>query len=177
MQGSNGVFYGTTDSGGQTEGSGVVGDWGTVFRISIGGSYTSLYSFVGSENDGQQPSAGLVQGSDGNFYGTTQVGGTSTNCHGGCGIVFRFSVPLNPPANQISKIAKIQALLVNSINISIPSVAGETYQLQFRTDLTSGIWSNVLSASVTHSLGGLLTLGTTTGVNQPQAFYRFDITP
>jgi hypothetical protein len=30
---------------------------------------------------------------------------------------------------------------------------------------------------VTNSLGGLLTLGTTTGANQPQAFYRFDITP
>ena len=90
---------------------------------------------------------------------------------------FRFSVPLNPPANQISKIASIQSPLLNFINISIPSVAGETYQLQFRTDLTSGIWSNVPSASVTNSLGGLLTLGTTTGAKEPQAFYRFDITP
>ena len=91
--------------------------------------------------------------------------------------MFRFSVPLNPPANQISNIASIQSPLLNFINISIPSVAGETYQLQFRTDLTSGIWSNVPSASVTNSLGGLLTLGTTTGANEPQAFYRFDITP
>ena len=170
-QGSDGNFYGTTSEGGTT------GYAGTVFRISPSGTETSLYSFVGSPTDGNYP-AGLVQGSDGNFYGTTYYGGAGTNSFsGGIGTVFRFSVPLNPPANQISKIASIQSPLLNFINISIPSVAGETYQLQFRTDLTSGIWSNVPSASVTNSLGGLLTLGTTTGANQPQAFYRFDITP
>jgi uncharacterized repeat protein (TIGR03803 family) len=167
IQGTDGNFYGTTIYGG-TNSCGC----GTVFRISPSGTETTLYSFVGSPSDGVFPRSGLVQGSDGNFYGTTEGGGTSNN-----GAVFRFSVPLNPPANQISKIASIQSPLLNFINISIPSVAGETYQLQFRTDLTSGIWSNVPSASVTNSLGGLLTLSTTTGANEPQAFYRFDITP
>ena len=161
MQGSDGNFYGTTDFGGAGTNS-FSGGYGTVFQISPSGTETTLYSFVGSPTDGSFPLTGLVQGSDGNFYGTTQQGGTSMNCQGGCGIVFRFSVPLNPPANQISRIAKIQTLLFDSINISIPSVAGETYQLQFRTDLTSGIWSNVPGASVTNSLGGLLTLDTNT---------------
>jgi uncharacterized repeat protein (TIGR03803 family) len=84
VQGSDGNFYGTTYDGG-TDGD------GTVFRISPSGSYTSLYSFAGPPNDGDEPVAGLVQASDGNFYGTTEFGGTSTNCPSGCGTVFRIS--------------------------------------------------------------------------------------
>ena len=63
VQGSDGNFYGTTPSGGTN------GD-GTVFKITTNGALTSLYSFTGG-NDGANPVAGLVQGSDGNFYGTT----------------------------------------------------------------------------------------------------------
>ena len=44
--------------------------YGTVFKISTNGALTSLYSFTGG-NDGGYPYAGLVQGSDGYFYGTT----------------------------------------------------------------------------------------------------------
>ena len=47
VQGSDGNFYGTTDSGG-TNG------YGTVFKISTNGALTSLYSFTGG-NDGANP--------------------------------------------------------------------------------------------------------------------------
>ena len=47
---------------------------------------TNLYSFVGSPTDGEYPFAGLVQGSDGNFYGTTLYGGANNS-----GTVFRIS--------------------------------------------------------------------------------------
>jgi uncharacterized protein (TIGR03437 family) len=52
--------------------------------MTPGGVLTTLYAFSGS--DGQYPSAGLIQATDGNFYGTTQEGGTSGN-----GTVFRLT--------------------------------------------------------------------------------------
>src|SRR5208337_2279987 len=78
VQGSDGNFYGTT-SGGGTNGD------GTVFQISTNRALTSLYAFT-SGNDGGEPYAGLVQGSDGNFYSTTSGGGTN-----GDGTVFKIS--------------------------------------------------------------------------------------
>jgi uncharacterized repeat protein (TIGR03803 family) len=78
MQGSDGNFYGTTEYGG-TNGA------GTVFKISTNGALTTLYSFTGG-NDGANPQAGLVQGRDGNFYGTTEYGGTND-----FGTVFKIS--------------------------------------------------------------------------------------
>jgi uncharacterized repeat protein (TIGR03803 family) len=69
VQGSDGNFYGTTAVGG-------VHFKGTVFNIDAAGSLTTLHSFSGSPAEGANPVAGLVQGSDGNFYGTTALGGT-----------------------------------------------------------------------------------------------------
>ena len=85
VEGSDGNFYGTTNNGGAFAAS-----WGTVFKITSGGSLTTLYSFSGS--DGANPSCALVQGSDGNFYGTTNGGGA-----GGGGTVFKITVY---PANR-----------------------------------------------------------------------------
>ena len=162
VQGSDGDFYGTTSG----SGSGPSGS-GTVFRISPSGDLTTLHSF--SVGDGANPYAGLVQGSDGNFYGTTYQGGTNGNY----GTVFRLTVPLNPPANQISGIKMMGTSLV----VTIPSVAGETYQLQYSDSLTLSNWSNVGGVSMTNSIGGLLSLTNLGGAMQPQGFYRFAITP
>ena len=79
VQGSDGNFYGTTYYGGTN------GPFGTVFKISTHGALTTLHSFTGG-NDGANPKAGLVQGRDGDFYGTTQYGGTN-----GWGAVFKIS--------------------------------------------------------------------------------------
>jgi len=72
IEGSDGNFYGTTAGDG-------VHNFGTVFIISPQGSMRILYGFCALPNcgDGQNPAAGLVQGSDGNFYGTTYFGGAN----------------------------------------------------------------------------------------------------
>ena len=50
---------------------------GTVFKITPSSTLITLYSF--GVSDGSKPSmAALVQGSDGNFYGTTEFGGAIT---------------------------------------------------------------------------------------------------
>lgn len=71
IQGADGNFYGTTLLGGRYA-------YGTVFKITPGGTLTTLYSFCVHGypcTDGESPSAALVQGADGNFYGTTTAGG------------------------------------------------------------------------------------------------------
>jgi uncharacterized repeat protein (TIGR03803 family) len=76
VQGANGNFYGTMSQGGPNAGYAAAG--GTVFEITPGGTVTVLYSFCAQTNctDGSLADGGLVLGTDGNFYGTTQVGGT-----------------------------------------------------------------------------------------------------
>lgn len=58
--------------------------------VSAAAQETVLHSFQGSP-DGANPVAGLVSDGAGNLYGTTEQGGTSTNCTGGCGTVFELS--------------------------------------------------------------------------------------
>ncbi|HVM62240.1 MAG TPA: choice-of-anchor tandem repeat GloVer-containing protein, partial [Verrucomicrobiae bacterium] len=164
VQGSDGNFYGTTYGSGSGPSA-----YGTVFRVDTNGTLTTLSSFS-SGLDGANPYAGLVQGVDGNFYGTTLGSGSGSSPNGN---VFRLWVPLTPPANQINKIAAQSGNLI----LTIPSVAGETYQLQFTTDLTIGIWSNVPGVSVNNSIGGPLSLTNFGGAVGPQGFYRFAITP
>ena len=96
VQGPDGNFYGTTDMGGDgsCHGNGV--GCGIVFKVTPSGTLTVLHAFSGSP-DGLSPYAGLVLGADGNFYGTTQQGGTGDNktCIEnsglGCGTVFRIT--------------------------------------------------------------------------------------
>ena len=92
VQGTDGNLYGTTSANGAYGG-------GTIFQITPEGVPTTLYSFCSQTSgtfctDGYQPYAGLVQGTDGSFYGTTPTGGPSDA--GNSGIVFRLSVGLGP---------------------------------------------------------------------------------
>jgi uncharacterized repeat protein (TIGR03803 family) len=71
--GSDGNFYGQTDLGGAS----AYGAYGTVFKMTPAGEVTTLHSF--EETDGDNPVANLVEGTDGNFYGTASYGGTHPN--------------------------------------------------------------------------------------------------
>jgi uncharacterized repeat protein (TIGR03803 family) len=86
-QGRDGNFYGTTAYGGSS--NNCTNGCGTVFKITPSGTLTTLHSFEGS--DGSGPYSGLIQGSDGSFYGTTAYGGASSTCTNGCGTVFKIT--------------------------------------------------------------------------------------
>ncbi len=70
VQASDGNFYGTAAIGGTN-------NYGVVFKVTPGGAESLLYSFAGGLMDGADPRGGLVQGSDGNFYGVTTYGDTN----------------------------------------------------------------------------------------------------
>ena len=93
VQGLDGNFYGTTASGGTN-------DWGTVFKITPGGTLTSLFQFNNATN-GANPVAGLVQGNDGNFYATTLNGGTALR-----GTVFQIT-----PAGTLTTLYNFSGVL------------------------------------------------------------------
>ncbi len=80
VQAADGNFYATTVYGGTYND-------GTVFKITSGGALTTLYSFCAQTGcNGTYPSAGLVQATDGNFYGTAFYGGTYND-----GTVFKIT--------------------------------------------------------------------------------------
>ena len=122
IQASDGNLYGVTPSGG------TFGD-GTVFQISTNGLLTVLHSFQGS--DGANP-FGLMQGRDGNLYGTTWEGGTD-----GGGTVFRLVIPPGTPSVNTTG---------GIFNIKWNAVPGQTYQVQYSTDLSKTNWMSLISA-------------------------------
>lgn len=88
--GSDGNFYGTTESNGPNNAN------GTIFKVTPTGSFTTLYIFCAQTrcSDGAGPNGGLIQASDGNFYGTTYAGGndiTACNFSAGCGTIFKIT--------------------------------------------------------------------------------------
>lgn len=122
IQGSDGNFYGVTSQGG-------TGKQGTVFKITTTGTLTTLYGFcsVGEYcTDGAQPYSGVIEGSDGNLYGTTVAGGViggdiseSYDLCGGatgvgsppaytCGTAFK----LNPTTGQLTTLYTFCSQLV-----------------------------------------------------------------
>ena len=85
VQGADGNFYGTSYHGGAYSTGAAWPGYGTIFRLTASGSLTAIHSF--DYEDGAYPSSTLVQGGDGNFYGTAQNGGTN----GGWGTIFKVT--------------------------------------------------------------------------------------
>jgi uncharacterized repeat protein (TIGR03803 family) len=101
VEATNGEFYGTTYEGGRQDG-------GTVFKITPSGTLTTLYRFCRQLacTDGLGPYAGLVQATNGDFYGTTGTGGAS-----GFGTVFRLSVGLSAFVKTQPHIGRVGAAI------------------------------------------------------------------
>lgn len=87
IQAKDGNFYGTTSGGGAYCESEL--GCGTVFRMTPSGALTTLHSF--DFVDGFAPVAALLQASNGDFYGTTEFGGSSACPTLGCGTIFKIT--------------------------------------------------------------------------------------
>jgi uncharacterized repeat protein (TIGR03803 family) len=150
-QGTDGNFYGTTSGGGAYND-------GTLFTMTPSGALTTLLAFNGTNGESYPPTpicSGVIQGSDGNFYGVTSAGGV-----GGNGTVFSFSPP---PVFQ----TLIQTNDAFRLNWS--TVAGEIYQLQYTTNLALPNWNNLGYPLV--ATNGAITVSDTIGPD-PQRFYQ-----
>jgi uncharacterized repeat protein (TIGR03803 family) len=107
VQASDGKLYGTTFFGG-TNGN------GTIFSITTDGALTTIYNFPDFHSvDGANP-YGLMQHTNGKFYGTTKQGGISDNCDSfgatGCGTVFSLDVGLGPFVKFVVPSGKVGAV-------------------------------------------------------------------
>jgi hypothetical protein len=71
--GTDGNFYAQTDLGGAS----AYGAFGTVYKMTASGKVTRFHSF--EQTDGDNRVSSLVQGTDGNFYGTASFGGKYPN--------------------------------------------------------------------------------------------------
>jgi uncharacterized repeat protein (TIGR03803 family) len=179
VQASDGNFYGMTPYGGTGSAPGN----GVIFRVAPNGSYANLVKFDAS-NTGAHPNTALVEGPDGNLYGTTPTGGW-----GGGGTVFRLSFTSAPqiimqPANQTVWPGASATLYVtvsgasplsyqwqrNGISLSDGSnVSGATRRVLSLTNLTiadAGTYSVVVS----NSLGSVTSSGALLTVLFPPAF-------
>jgi uncharacterized repeat protein (TIGR03803 family) len=85
MQATDGNFYGTT-LGGDT--GPCNGQCGVIFKMTAAGKFTVLHNFTNA--DGNHPYGPMIQASDGNFYGTTRIGGSS-----GYGVVYNLTYAQN----------------------------------------------------------------------------------
>jgi uncharacterized repeat protein (TIGR03803 family) len=160
LQATDGNFYGTTQNGGPYTNQLVTAGYGTVFRLGMDGTFTSLFSFNGT--NGGYPRAGLIQGADGSFYGTTTYGGTSDS-----GTVFRLtlSAPSAPVFQGI-------VLVGGAVVLTWSAAVGQQYQMMSRTNLELANWANL--GGVVTATNAVMTTLDNTGL-RPAKYYRIQV--
>jgi uncharacterized repeat protein (TIGR03803 family) len=155
VQASNGKLYGTTMNGGDSNACGEHG-CGSIFEITAEGQLTTLYSF--DINDGPLLVATPVQGTDGNFYGTTDAGGASSACNNGtligCGTVFRLSLGLRPFVQTLPTSGKPGAAIIvlgnnltSATSVSFNGILAK-FKVVSSTEITATVPSNATSGPV-----------------------------
>jgi uncharacterized repeat protein (TIGR03803 family) len=142
VEGSDGNFYGTAQSGGTT-------NQGVVFKITSSGTYTNLYTFCpgGSPcSDGSDPQDGLVQGSDGNFYGISSKG------------IYKIAVSpvLSPPVKLSLSESSVKPGAAFTLTYTVFNANSKTLQTCFATEPAGASgWTGGKSGSTTAQVADL----------------------
>ncbi len=130
LLGSDGNFYGTTESGG-------VGGNGTVFAMNPNGAVVTVYSFPASGVQGAG-AKGLLQATDGSFYGTAYSGGT------GDGVLFRMVLDSPTISTPLS-----QSVPTGNAQFSVVAVGDPVPSYQWQLSTTSGAsWVDLSDSGV-----------------------------
>src|SRR5262249_41329904 len=157
IQANDGSLYGTTLTGGSTNGLFGSDGFGTVFRITTNGVFTSLVQFQSTNGSG--PLDSLLMGPDGNLYGTTTHGGT-----GGGGTIFR--IVLTPHLSGIAKLAN------RNVSLTGTGPSGSPFRLWASTDAAKplALWTQLTNSTfATDGTFSFIDTGTSAA---PERFYR-----
>jgi uncharacterized repeat protein (TIGR03803 family) len=147
VQGTDGNLYGTAAYGGKYP------NYGTLFKITTTGKFKTLHNF--DSKDGSYLYAGLVQGTNGKFYGATYAGGSSTACPYGCGTVFSLSVGLGPFVETQPNSGKVGAA-VRILGTDLTGATSVTFNgtaAEFKVISKSEIETTVPSGATTGTVG------------------------
>jgi uncharacterized repeat protein (TIGR03803 family) len=141
VQATDGNLYGTTEAGGANPGCGII------FEITTGGTLTTLVNFGSGTIDSCDP-GGLVQGTNGNFYGTTSIG------TGGGGTVFSLAVGLGPfvetnptSGNAGTAVTILGNNLTGSTSVTFNGVQA-TFNVVSSTEITTTVPSGATTGKV-----------------------------
>ncbi len=146
VQGMSSVLYGTTSAGG-------VSGHGTVFNVDTSAHFTNLFSFAGS-TAGSDPAAGLMAGTNGNFFGVAAGGGQK-----GLGTFFELS-----GFSPFIIVAPISVTAVTGDTVELTVLAGGSAPLSYHWQMNSNNLANGgnVSGATTPTL-------TVTGIKPTQA--------
>lgn len=158
--GKDGNLYGAAQLGGAHT-------VGALFQITTNVNFYLLYSFDFYPTNstyvfphGEQPYAELVQGTDGDFYGTAEIGGAA-----GFGTIFKMS--LRPVFQSVIQTNHL-------IKFSWNAISNKTYQLSYKTNFSASNWQNLGSSFA--ATNGTMTTSDNPGTDT-QRFYRLQLLP
>ncbi len=158
IEGTDGNFYGTRDGGYD------ISSYGSVYRASRGGTWTTIATFA--LTNGATPQCGLVQGRDGMLYGTAEGGGPIGAS--GYGTIFRVSIP-SAAAPKFNSIAKDSS----GVSLSWTAIPNRSYQMQFGSSPDAAFWTNL--GTMTNASDNIASV--LDDDSAPSRFYRIVLLP
>jgi len=162
VQATDGNLYGVTSSQSAY-------DIGTLYRVTTGGTFTTLYSFTSGftfNADGGYPQSALIQHTNGLLYGSTFTGGDSScgtviysgEYHNvpGCGVIYSLDISAAPFVNlmttsgkELSKVEILGQGFSSSSIVNFGGVAATKIALTGTTYISATVPAGALTGSVT----------------------------
>jgi uncharacterized repeat protein (TIGR03803 family) len=172
IQASDGNLYGTTSGGGASSAS-CSGGCGTIFKITTAGALTTLYNFCSQANcaDGSTPEGGLVQHTNGSFYGTTLYSGTGPDA----GTIYSLSTGLGPFVKTLpnSGAAGTTVIILGTNLTGATKVSFNGIAANFTVISSTEIQATVPAGATS----GVVTVVTPSGTLKTIVIFNVDATP